>query len=284
MSVICPVTNKQCPYLKKLDTDICPREHECDAVKESYSGMIQKPPMPKKFFIILFSVLIMAIIGVSLVYFLVLDGDLSFFSPGRYSNKNISPSGSSITAVPSETATENPSYTPVPTLSSSYTPFPVITPEPTQLPPVPITSEAATMPVRIELNGALAEIKGVPLDNNQKIDVLPSSLTVSWYEGSYIPGETGNCILFGYKHYNGMAGIFYNLDSLSIGDTIKFTLDNGTVIEQTVIKTTIYRNGYLPAEILSLDSDSSRTTLISETGDIDSKTGTYNDLIVILTE
>jgi len=48
MSVICPVTNKECPYLKKLDTDICPREHTCDAVKESYSGMLQKPPAPKK--------------------------------------------------------------------------------------------------------------------------------------------------------------------------------------------------------------------------------------------
>lgn len=284
MSVICPVTNKECPYLNKLDTDICPREHECDAVKESYSGMIQKPPMPKKFLIILFSVLAVAILSISLVYFLILDGDLSIFKSGKNSSENTPPPGPTLTVVPTQESTPEPIASPVPTLSSSHTPLPVITPEPTALPPVPVTSETASKPVRIEFDGLIAEVKGVPLDENQKIDVLPTSLIISWYEGSYIPGDAGNCILFGYKHYDGMAGLFYNLDSLGIGDIVTFTLDNGTIIEQTVIEKTIYSDGFLPARILELENETPRTTIISETGDIDPQTGTYKDLIAIITE
>ena len=56
------------------------------------------------------------------------------------------------------------------------------------------------------------------LDENQKIAVLPTARIISWYEGSYLPGNEGNCILFGYKHYGGIAGIFYNLEKLQPGD------------------------------------------------------------------
>lgn len=280
MSVICPVTNKECPYLKKLDSDVCPREHTCDAVKESYTGMIQKPPMPRKFLIILFSILLVAIIGVSAVYFFVLDGDLSSLGLGNKSS-DINPTHNpTISAVP----TTEPTNSPTPSLSATYTPLPVTTPVPSKLPPVQITSKTAEKPVRIEIDGIVAEVKNVPLDENQNIDVLPTALSISWYEGSYLPGATGNSILFGYKHFDGMAGAFYNLDSLRTGDLIIFTLDNGSKIEQTVSETTIYRDGYLPDDVLELENTIARTVLISETGDIDPETGGYKDLIVVIAE
>lgn len=280
MSVICPVTNKVCPYLKKLDSDVCPREHTCDAVKESYSSMIQKPPAPKKFFVILFSIFLIAIIGVSVVYFVVLDGDLSSLGLGKKISENKPTPNPTLSAVP----TSEPTDSPTPTLSASHTPLPVTTPTPTELPSVPITSETAKSLVRVEIDGIAAEVKNVTLDENQKIAVLPTALSVSWYEGSYLPGNIGNCILFGYKHFDGMAGIFYNLDSLHTGDVITLTLDNGTKIEQKVIDTTIYRDGYLPEDVLKLENTVSRTVLISETGDIDPDTGGYKDLIVVITE
>jgi len=284
MSVICPVTNKECPYLKKLDTDICPREHDCDAVRESYSGMIQKPPIPRKFLIILFSILLAAIIGVCIVYFIVLDGNLSFLGLGKKASEETPPPNPTITAAPTPIATQEPTATPDPTINPSHTPLPVTTPVPSKLPPVPVTSEAATKPVRIELEGQISEINNVPLDENQNIDVLSTALIISWYEGSYIPGETGSSIMFGYKHFDGMAGVFYNLDKARDGDVIKFTLDNGMVIEQKVTETIICRDGYLPEDLLSLENESPRTVLISETGDIDPDTGRFKDLIVIIIE
>ena len=81
-----------------------------------------------------------------------------------------------------------------------------------------------------------------------------------------------------------MAGLFYNLDSLRTGDVITFTLDNGNKIEQKVSEITIYRDGYLPVDVLELENTIARTVLISETGDIDSETGGYKDLIVVITE
>ena len=115
MSVICPVTNKKCPYLKKLDSDVCPREHTCDAVKESYSGIIQKPPAPRKFLIILFSILIVAIIGVSIVYFFILDGNLSSLGVDKKSSAALPTPEPAISAVP----TAEPTDSPVPLLSAS---------------------------------------------------------------------------------------------------------------------------------------------------------------------
>ena len=280
MSVICPVTNKECPYLKKLDSDVCPREHTCDAVKESYSGMIQKPPAPRKFLTILFSILLVAIIGVSIVYFFVLDGDLSSLGMGKKSSEALPTPEPVISAVP----TAEPTDSPTPSISASPTPLPVTTPLPSELPTIPITSKTAEKLVRIEIDGIVAEVNNVPLDENQNIDVLPTALSISWYEGSYLPGTTGNCILFGYKHFDGMAGLFYNLDSLRTGDVITFTLDNGKIIEQKVSETTIYKDGYLPDEVLELENTIARTVLISETGDIDSATGGYKDLIVVITE
>ena len=118
MQVICPVTNKECPYLKKLDSDVCPREHTCDAVKESYSGMVQKPPAPKKFLIVLFSILLVAVLAVCLIYFIVLDGDLSALGSGK--TPSVPTPAATMTAVPTEESTPQPA-TPVPTLSASHT-------------------------------------------------------------------------------------------------------------------------------------------------------------------
>jgi hypothetical protein len=282
MSVICPVTNKECPYLKKLDTDICPREHDCDAVRESYAGMIQKPPAPRKFLIILFSALLTLIIGVCIVYFFVLDGDLSVLGLGKKTSDNTPPPSPPATIAPTPTATPEPTATP--TLSPTKTPLPVTTPSSSELPPVPVTSDAATKPVRIEMEGRIAEVMGVPLDENQNIAVLPTALSISWYEGSYMPGETGNCILFGYKHFEGMAGLFYNLDKINNGEAIKFTLDNGTVIEQTVTEINVYQKGLLPKEVFALENPTPRTVMISETGEIDPETGRFTDLIVVILE
>ena len=284
MSVICPVTNKECPYLKKLDSDICPREHTCDEVIKSYSGMIQKPPAPRKFLIITFSILLALIVGVCLVYFLVLDGDLSSLGIGKNSSEKPPATENPAIIVQTQVPSEQPVQTATPSNLPSQTPLPVTTPAPQVLPDVPVTTEDPTMPVRVGFNDLIAEVKGVPLDENQNIKVLLNALVISWYEGSYIPGATGNCLLFGYKHFDGMAGIFYYLDELKMGDTVEFTLDNGSKIIQKVTEITVYEDGYLPDTVFELENETPRTVIISETGDIDTNTGGYKDLIVVITE
>ena len=81
-----------------------------------------------------------------------------------------------------------------------------------------------------------------------------------------------------------MSGAFYNLAKLQPGDKIKFTLDNGTIIEQTVTDNIIYRYGFLPEEVLALENDTPRTVIISETGNINPETGGFMDLIAIIAE
>lgn len=269
MSFKCPVTNKTCPYLKKLDSDVCPREHECEAVKISYSEIGQKPPAPKKFLTILFSALIILLASISIIYFFILDG-------GVFSEN---------TTTPTTEPTPSVTLSIEPTLTSGFQVTTTTNPPPASgtLPQIIKTANPAEKPVRITLDSLeiIAEIRNVPLDENGNISVIFSSYIISWYEGSYLPGENGSCILFGYKYYGGISGVFYSLEKLHTGDAIKFTMDNGSVVEQYIYDIIVYKDGFLTEDVLAIENNYARTVIISETGDIDSETGSYKDLIVV---
>lgn len=265
MKVICPVTKKECPYLDKLETDVCPREHYCDQVRDSLSKITKKPPSLKKR-IILASAFI-AIAAVLLVYFFVFDNFL--FNKGNAEGPDVSnppPVNSDASGIEVK-PTANPSFAPLPT--------------PSALPEIPVTGGPAETPSRIVVDGIEAEILPVPLDEYGMIKVVHSPSKLSWYEESAIPGEDGNSIIFGYKYYMGMAGIFNSLDSLKPGDKVGFTLDNGVNVELTVYDVAVYENGRLDDDVLSLSITDSRTVLISETGDIDPESGQYEDLVAV---
>ncbi|MFO7610948.1 MAG: class F sortase [Clostridia bacterium] len=278
MAVKCPVTNKDCPYLQKLETDVCPREHYCDAVKSSYSEILKKPPASRKATALILAAILILLLSALAVYLFVFSNGFPF---GWNSQAENTPGNS----LPNITGSPTPVPTQVEGVVVETTSSPTAMPLPTQsaLPPVPVTDEAAVKPVRIESEDILAEVRNASLDEEGKISVISSAEIVSWYEGSHLPGESGNCILFGFKHYGGLAGAFFPLDKLRTGDTITFTLDNGLKVVQQVYDSIIYRNGFLPAEVLALERDEPRTVIISETGDINPDTGRYLDFIVVFT-
>ena len=58
MITICPVTGKACPYDQKLNSGVCPKEHECDIIRAEYSHMLKKPPSPRKYIFISLAVVL----------------------------------------------------------------------------------------------------------------------------------------------------------------------------------------------------------------------------------
>lgn len=258
MKIICPVTKKKCPYLKKLETDLCHREHECDQVKDFYAGITKKPPSKRKR--ILIAGLIIIIISTVLICFLI-------FKDFIFKNNNAGPSDSSDASGIVISTTQKPSFEPLPT--------------PSPLPAIPTTDVQATAPARLTIGSVESEIISVPLDSNSMIKVEQSPSVLSWYQGSSIPGQSGNCIIFGYKYYNGIVGVFHSLDSLKLGDSLTFTLDNGTRVSQTVYDIRVYRGGILDSDVLSIDFEGLRSVLISETGAINPNTGQYEDLVAL---
>ncbi|MBN2558068.1 MAG: class F sortase [Clostridia bacterium] len=276
MAVKCPVTGKECPYLQKLETDVCPREHDCDAVKNSYSEIIKKPPASKKTVALIIAAILILLASILAVYLFVFSNGFPFGWNSQGKNNPGNPSANQ-----PETSTASPTQADGAAVETTSPPTSIPIPSKTALPPVPVTGEAALKPVRIESDDILAEIREVPLDQDGKIEVISSAEIVSWYEGSYLPGETGNCIIFGFRHFGGLAGALYPLDKLRTGDIIIFTLDNGLKVVQQVYDSIIYRDGFLPAEVFALDGDEPRTVIISETGNIDPTTGRYLDFIVV---
>jgi hypothetical protein len=265
MKVICPVTKKECPYLHKLETDVCPREHYCDQVRDSLSKITKKPPSIRKRIILASAFLVIA--AALFVYFFVFDNFL--FNKKNAEGPDVSdppPVNSDASGIGVK-PTANPSFEPVPT--------------PSPLPEIPVTGNPAEAPARIVVGGIEAEILPVPLDEYGMIKVVHSPSKLSWYEESAIPGEDGSGIIFGYKYYMGMAGIFNSLDSLEPGDNVGFTLDNGENVELTVYDVTVYENGRLDEDVLSVSIAGSRTVLISETGDIDPESDQYDDLVAV---
>jgi|GEM_PF-3146236 len=265
MTVICPVTGKKCPYDQKLDSGVCPREHECDIIRAEYSMMIKKPPSPRKKIYISAGAVLILVVAV-LLYFFVFDGNLDFLSRKEKTAENTQ-------TPPPVTETSIPQPTSAPTAAP--------TPEPSQLPAVPVTNEDPMSVVRLTILGTTYKVKNVGLDSERKIEAYPDAAVISWYEGSYLPGGAGNSILFGFKYYGGVSGAFYSLETLSSGDSISFTLDNGTTMELEVMYTQVYDRNNIPSTVFELETTSPHTVLITQYGSIDPLTNDYTDMLVV---
>ena len=267
MVIICPVTGKACPYEQKLNSGVCPREHECDIIRAEYAGMLKKPPSPRKYIYISLAV-VLVLATAAVLYFFVFDGTLDFLKASRGV---------------SETTSMTPSPTPTPfsTVEPTVAPTAVPTPVPTNLPAVPITEADPSSVVRINVAGILHEVKKVGLDKDLKIKAYPDARIVSWYEGSYLPGGAGNSILFGFKYFGGVSGTFDGLDTLVPGDKIGFTLDNGKTLELEVYDTESYAKDSIPPSVFELENSSPHTVLITQTGEIDPETLDYKDMLVV---
>ena len=111
-----------------------------------------------------------------------------------------------------------------------------VTPAPTD---VPVTREPDPTPVpplghsdytmTIERLGVVAPVKTFGLDENAIPEVPLNGQDVAWYDFSARPGTGSNAVFAGHVTWNGRA-VFYELDKLEAGDTIRLTGPDGTEI------------------------------------------------------
>ncbi|HVP05309.1 MAG TPA: class F sortase [Dehalococcoidia bacterium] len=109
-------------------------------------------------------------------------------------------------------------------------PSPVPTPSPT---PVPPPLEDSPIHIVIDRIGVDAPVvaEGVDADN---VPVVPlNSYQVAWYTFSAQPGTGSNAVFAGHVTWGGPA-VFYSLNQLAPGDSIKLVADTGSVLTYTV--------------------------------------------------
>jgi LPXTG-site transpeptidase (sortase) family protein len=117
------------------------------------------------------------------------------------------------------------------TSPSPAMPTPSSVPTPTPAP----TPFFAARPYHLTIDklGVSAPIVTEGMDANQVPIVPLEGDVVAWYNFTAQPGTTGNAVFAGHKTWNGPA-IFYNLDELQRGDTIRLTGDDGSELDYTV--------------------------------------------------
>jgi LPXTG-site transpeptidase (sortase) family protein len=109
---------------------------------------------------------------------------------------------------------------------------PVPTPGPTPVPP--LGDAAYTM--TIDRIGVNAPVKTFGLDKKAVPEVPVGEegrVVVAWYNFSARPGTGSNAVFAGHVTWNGQA-VFYNLNDLEAGDTIRLTSPDGTEVVYSV--------------------------------------------------
>jgi LPXTG-site transpeptidase (sortase) family protein len=110
------------------------------------------------------------------------------------------------------------------------TPSPVPTPGPT---PVPPAIDSSPYQLTIDSIGVNAPVVAKGVDAN-RVPVVPlNGWQVAWYTFSAQPGTGGNAVFAGHVTWGGRA-VFYSLNKLAIGDTIRVSDNNGNSFVYTV--------------------------------------------------
>jgi LPXTG-site transpeptidase (sortase) family protein len=141
-------------------------------------------------------------------------------------------------------------------------------------------------PDRLIINkiGINAYIQYVGIARSGNIAVPTNFQDVGWYKLGPKPGEKGNAIISGHlDNALGRPGVFYNLKTLAIGDTIKVQNSDGKIIQFKVTKKESYAYTDNASEIFREDGKS-RLVLITCSGKWIQSEKSYDSRLVVFAE
>jgi len=180
---------------------------------------------------------------------------------------------------------------------------PVVTPSPTpvnantgaQPSPTPAATPSPTpyvkpIPLRIYFLKAEVMCDIVPVGRIEEgpkagqMDTVEDPDLSAWYEPGPAPGEPGNALLNGHKSLDGKIGRFSVLWNMKVDDVVAIGFDNGTYKYFAVTSVDFYPYDQVPAEVMNLNSETPRMTLITCYGDFDTTVGTSKQRCVVVCE
>jgi sortase A len=128
-----------------------------------------------------------------------------------------------------------------------------------------------------------ANISYMGLTKDGDMDVPPDLINVGWYKYGTKPGDIGSAVIAG--HLKGVKdlGVFTDLDTLRLGDTINVRNDRNETITFIVRKTRTYAQDERPAEIFT-SSDSAYLNLITCSGIWSNSQQRYSHRLVVFAE
>jgi len=169
---------------------------------------------------------------------------------------------------------------------------PLATASPTQVqvppsPAVPSTPSgppalAASVPVRIEIPTIAvdSDLMALGLQDDGTLEVPPDGFPAGWFTGAPTPGEVGPAVIVGHIDWVTGPAVFYELASLQVGDEIRVSRADGSVVTFRTTQVEQYPKDAFPTDLVYGDIDYAGLRLISCGGAFNRVTGHYEDNVV----
>lgn len=135
--------------------------------------------------------------------------------------------------------------------------------------------------LRIPALGIDAPIVARGRDGSGQLDVPPDASTVVWYRAGSVPGGAGSAVLAAHVDYDGQRGVFYDLDRVQAGDTVRVTFDDGSSKAFEVVSRQRYTKRRLPVRRLFTRDGDAVLTLITCGGQFNATTRHYASNTVV---
>jgi sortase A len=133
--------------------------------------------------------------------------------------------------------------------------------------------------------GISAAVEYVGMDEKGRMDVPKNDDNVAWYELGYTPGTRGNAVMAGHlDRRSGAPAVFYNLEDLEVGDSIRVEAADGTEMAFTVTGKETYPDAAFPLVEVFGPSDTVRLNLITCEGSYNQSNRSYSHRTVVYSE
>ena len=115
------------------------------------------------------------------------------------------------------------------------------------------------------------------------LQVPAKGFPAGWYTGGPTPGQLGPAVIAGHVDMNG-PGVFYNLHKMQPGELVIITRADGSKPVFRVTRVAEYLKDKFPTKLVYGDLANAGLRLITCGGTFNSKTGHYEDNIVVFAD
>ena len=171
------------------------------------------------------------------------------------------PQPSPVTSPPVPGAATAPSTETPAAPTATPTPHPISLAD-TQLPSAPVGLDALSggvakgpQPVSIAIDNIdVSNAAVIPVGVNEDLSFeVPPADQIGWYQFGPAPGEEGSSVLAAHIAYNGVDGVFRNLEDVEIGSIVTVTMDDGSALQYRIEEVTEYIKQDLPESLFARD-------------------------------
>lgn len=128
-------------------------------------------------------------------------------------------------------------------------------------------------------------IEHVGMDDEGQMEVPSDDFNVAWFQIGYRPGTKGSAVIAGhFDRASGDPAVFYNLNSMEVGDEFTLSLDDGNTQTYRVTEKVAYPYDNFPVEFVFGKSEKKMLNLITCDGTWNPSTQNYSNRLVVFSE